>query len=202
MDDREYMHQRYRDRGGARSLPIWRERHGRMEFDEADLVASSYGRHRQHYPDRALAGSPSQARRKNLIAAGLLAVIGALYLVFTGTSGSLFSGQPKNGEFRVRSELQAGPTATLIFTAGDKPVAMHLLDTEDREIFVAYIRAKRTAKLQVPAGRWHTIVTSGTATSLSTTESLTDGQPLGMIDLPAGSKVSLKPSNITSQKGD
>jgi hypothetical protein len=153
MDDREYMHQRYRERGGARSLPIWRERHGRMELGEADLVASSYGRHSQNYPDHPTARPPSRARRKNLIAAALLAAIGAIYLVFTGTSGSLFSRQPENGEFRVRTELQAEPTATLIFTASDKPVAMHLLDSEDREIFVAYIRAKRTAKLQVPPDR-------------------------------------------------
>ena len=42
IDDREYMKERYRRRGGAVGIPIWRDRHARMEYDEADMVAGRY----------------------------------------------------------------------------------------------------------------------------------------------------------------
>jgi|TARA_B100000378_G_scaffold164888_1_gene132787 hypothetical protein len=196
IDDREYMHERYRERGGARSLPIWRERHARLEFDDADMIPGRYTR-RRFSGDGSIPGETRSRPKKNLVAAAGLAAIALVYTVIAAPFGAFFSGLPKNGEFRVRAELQDAETATLTFTADTEPVALHLLDRNDREVFVGFIRAEKTAKLKVPAGTWHTIVTSGTRESLNSASGLDHGRPLGMIKLAAGSALKISPSPST-----
>lgn len=201
IDDREYMHERYRERGGARSLPIWRERHARLEFDDADMVPERYAR-RRFSGDGSNPGKTYARPKKNIVAAAGLAAIALVYTIIAAPFGALFSGLPKNGEFRVRAELQDAETATLTFTADTEPVALHLLDSDDREVFVGFIRAEKTAKLKVPAGTWHTIVTSGTRESLTSASDLDQGRPLGIIKLAAGSALKISPSgSIKAAKG-
>ena len=71
IDDREYMKERYRRRGGAVGIPIWRDRHARMEYDEADMVA---GRYRAQAGSMLRLGPTSSATgsRKNMLAAAAL----------------------------------------------------------------------------------------------------------------------------------
>ena len=64
LSDRDYMRDRYRKRGGAASIPVWKDKKGRVErdgvplgsaswvvkntqFDQYDRVAKNYGRRRR-----------------------------------------------------------------------------------------------------------------------------------------------------------
>lgn len=190
IDDREYMKERYRKRGGAGGIPIWRERHARMEYDEADMVAGRY-----HTQARSILrlSSPSSAAcsRKNMLAATALGFAAIIYVLAAQPFRDVldFSGLPKTGEFRVLAKLRAEPTGLLKIAAADEDIALHLLDADDREVFVGFVRKDEEGALTVPAGRWHTVVTSGTTDSLQVATDLTLGHPLGIIEISSGEAV-------------
>jgi hypothetical protein len=192
IDDRDYMHDRYRDGEGARRAPVSRDGPGRLEYEERGAIEAQYPRR------HGLSGmiSRSGARpSKNLLAAGVLGVAALIYILWAQPFGEIldFSGLPKNGEFRVLQEHTSKPTGILAFTAADKPVALHLLGDNDKPVFVGFIRANETAELMVPVGRWHTIATEGTETSLIELPEMRSGTPLGMIEIKAGEFIAAKP---------
>ncbi len=190
IDDREYMKERYRRRGGAVGIPIWRDRHARLEYDEADMVA---GRYRAQAGSMLRLGPTSSATgsRKNMLAAAALGFAAIVYVLAAQPFGDVldFSGLPKTGEFRVLAKLRAEPTGLLKIAAPDEDIALHLLDAHDREVFVGFVRKDEESALTVPAGRWHTIVTSGAAESLQVATDLTLGHPLGIIEISPGEAV-------------
>lgn len=196
IDDRDYMQDRYRERGGARRAPVWRDGPGRLEYDENEGIAAQYPR--RHRLSGIMAQSGARPN-KNIVAAGVLGMAAVVYIVWAQPFGEIldFSGLPKNGEFRVLQKHTSKPTGILTFTAADKPVALHLLDENDTPVFVGFVRANETAELIVPEGRWHTIATEGTETSLIELPEMRSGTPLGMIEVKAGELIAAKP--ITSE---
>jgi len=206
IDERDYMSERYRRRGGGKSLPVWRDDHAPMEYDEADMIASRYAR-------RSWRGEPSQYARRmgasrdgwlrtppimrnggQMIPALLLGAATLAYIVIAQPFGELLdlTGLPRNGEFRVRTEYHDAPTGMIAITSPGEPLALHLVDTKGQEIFIGFVRGGKVAELMVPEGRWHAVVTPGTAHSLITMTDLKVGKPLGIIEVKEGERISLK----------
>lgn len=206
INERDYMSERYRRRGGARSLPVWRDDRSRMEYDEADMIAARYARRDwrrepSQYAQRMgtsrsgwLRTPPTMRNGNRMIPALMLGAATLAYIVFAQPFGDLLdlSGLPKNGEFRVRTEYHDAPTGMIAITSPGEPVALHLVDTKGREIFIGFVRGGKVAELMVPEGRWHAVVTPGTAHSLITMTDLKLGKPLGIIMVREGERISLK----------
>ena len=194
------MRDRYSKRGGAMGIPIWRERHARMELEDEDLRSLRYAGGSSLESRRGY-GGPQSAAKSNVWGAAALGVAVLVYIVVAKPFGDLidFSGLPKNGVYRVRAELMSEPTGMLRIQSPDDNIAVHLLDEEDREIFVGFVREGETGELPVPAGRWHTVVTSGTADSLRSETDLKMGLPLGIIDVAPGevlTAVKMRPKSV------
>ncbi|MGG6286638.1 hypothetical protein ACQ4M3_34095 [Leptolyngbya sp. AN03gr2] len=129
-----------------------------------------------------------------MLPALLLGAATLAYIVIAQPFGEILdlSGLPRNGEFRVRTEYQDAPTGMIAITSPGEPLALHLVDTKGKEIFIGFVRGGKVAELIVPEGRWHAVITPGTAHSLITMTDLKVGKPLGMIKVRAGERTSLK----------
>ena len=165
-----------------------------MEYDEADKVAGRYRAQDRKiarlYPARSAGGSG-----KNMLAAATLGFAAIVYVLAAQPFGDVldFSGLPKTGEFRVLAKLRAEPTGLLKIAAPDEDIALHLLDADDSEVFVGFVRKGEECALTVPVGRWHIVVTLGTTESLRVATDLTLGQPLGIIEIsPRGAVTVLR----------
>jgi hypothetical protein len=193
IDDRDYMQQRYRARGGARSAPVRKDGPARLEYDEYGAGAAGYP---QRNPMARLINRQGGRPSKNMLAAAALGIAALVYTVLAEPFGEIldFSGLPKTGEFRVIQKFSSHPTGTLAFTAAERPVALHLIDGDDKAVFVGFVRANETAELIVPVGRWHTVVTEGSETSLIELPEMRSGTPLGIIEIKEGELIAAKPS--------
>ena len=203
LQDREYMRDRYLKRGGAMGVPIWRERHARMELEDENMRSLRYADGSSLGSRRY--GGPRSAGKSNVWGAAALGVAVLIYVIVAQPFGDLIdlSGLPKNGEFRVRAELMSEPTGMLRIQSPDDNIAVHLIDEENREVFVGFVREGEIGELPVPAGRWHAVVTSGTADSLRSETDLRMGRPLGTIDVAPGqalTAVQTRPENVTHDK--
>ena len=133
---------------------------------------------------------------KNMLAAAALGAAALIYTIWAEPFGEILdlSGLPKTGEFRVIQQFSSHPTGTLAFTAAERPVALHLIDGDDKAVFVGFVRANDTAELIVPVGRWHIVVTEGSETSLVELPEMRSGTPLGIIEIKEGELIAAKPS--------
>ncbi len=206
IDERDYMSERYRRRGGPKSLPVWRDDRARIEYDEADMVASRYARRNwrgeaSQYAKRMRASRDGRLRTPPIMGPGgrllpalVLSATTLAYVVIAQPFGDLIdlTGLPKNGEFRVRNEYHDAPTGMIAITSPGQPLALHLVDPKGKQVFVGFVRGGKVAELMVPEGSWHAVVTSGTAHSLITMTDLKLGKPLGVIKVKAGERISLK----------
>ena len=107
IEDREYMKERYRRRGGAVGIPIWRERHARMEYDEADMAAGRY-RAQAGSMLRLGLGSSATGSRKNMLAAVALGFAAIVYVLAAQPFGDVldFSGLwQRTKSMRLRAKL-------------------------------------------------------------------------------------------------
>lgn len=130
-----------------------------------------------------------------MLAAATLGFAAIVYVLAAQPFGDVldFSGLPKTGEFRVLAKLRAEPTGLLKIAAPDEDIALHLLDADDSEVFVGFVRKGEECALTVPVGRWHIVVTLGTTESLRVATDLTLGQPLGIIEIsPRGAVTVLR----------
>ncbi|WP_297775863.1 hypothetical protein [uncultured Roseovarius sp.] len=193
IDDRDYMQHRYRARGGARNAPVWKDGPARLEYDEYETDGTGYP---QRNPISRLFNRQGGRPGKNMLAAAVLGVAALVYTIWAEPFGEIldFSGLPKTGEFRVIQKLSPHPTGTLAFTAAERPVALHLIDGDDKAVYVGFVRANETAELIVPVGRWHTVVTEGSETSLVGLPEMRSGTPLGIIEIKEGELIAAKPS--------
>jgi len=193
IDDRDYMRERYRDRGGARSAPVWKDGPARLEYDQYDPNRGGYP---QRNPMARLVNRPGGGPSKNMLAAAALGVAALVYTIWAEPFGEIidFSGLPKTGEFRVVQKFSSHPTGTLAFTAAERPVALHLIDGDDKAVFVGFVRTNETADLIVPVGRWHIVVTEGSETSLVELPEMRSGTPLGIIEIKEGELIAAKPN--------
>ena len=187
LSDRDYIGERYRARGGAKALPVWREAKGRLEFEQEPPS----GNHVRNAPVRFLR-SPQRANSMAVVALGIATV---LYAIIAKPFGDLVDLRkvPETGEFRVAPDHASAPTGHLSFVAADEDLKIYLFDMDDALGLVGYIRAGETAQFQVPVGDWRLAAASDQNSSIGDIRSANHARPLGAIKIEEGHSLTISP---------
>ena len=186
ISDRDYMKDRYRARGGARSLPVWNDKRSRRElaqkpepkrkkkasfpglsgltkarsshhdFDEYDRIATRY-RRRGRKSARAEI-SPDTTRLIILAMAIVAMVLAYEVLAPSHGSGGDEAAFPQTGVFQVKRAQASGQTGQFQVTAGDINAIVTLHGTRVEPVFMGFVRTRETADFRVPIGTWRVIV--------------------------------------------
>ena len=187
LSDREYMLGRYRKRGGAKALLIWREAKGRLEFEQQPIASGRTA--------RALVHSMRGRRPANSKALMALGVATVLYLVIAKPFGGLIvsSGVPETGEFGVAPPHASGPTGQLSFVAGNDNLKIYLFDTNDNLNLVGYVRAGEIGEFQIPVGHWRLATAPDETLSIKDIRLADRAQPIGVIEVKERQTLTISP---------
>lgn len=141
LQDREYM----RDRA--------RSRIGRQTFDYGN------GRWKTSPLSGPRNGDLAGPKRVQILIVALLIVYAMLKWGGVGNQVGLFDGNapvpfPATGTFEVRSDHSAFGTAPLTIKAGPNDTVLQLLDHDGKPVFLVYIAALETVRVEAPIGTW------------------------------------------------
>lgn len=155
--------------------------------------------------------SPVQAFSMKTVAMVVLGgalAIALASMIFSGLSGlSGITGGgafPSTGEFRIRPDYADAPLGKLGLGAGNRNLAIQLYARDGQAVFVGFVRANEYAVLEVPAGKWRSLVVQtdtwdGTLAVVSAEEFST----LGTIVIERGKQANISAEQLgfTAEKG-
>lgn len=150
-------------------------------------------------------GQPFSMKTVAMVVLGGALAIALASMIVSGlsgiTGGSAF---PSTGEFRIRPDYADAPLGKLALGAGNRNLAIQLYGRDGQAVFVGFVRANEYAVLEVPAGKWRSLVVQ-TDTWDGTLAVVSDQEfsRLGTVVIERGKQanISAEQMGFTAEKG-